>query len=135
MLNTLFCSANHFYPPTINFTWTKNEVEVTDGVINLRYSHNSDGTFHRISTLSFSPKEGDIYSCTVQHQASRQAVTRSWGKFSEKSVSFIRKVNKLLNSTLFKLRLQTRPTNQNTQKNMHHKTNRHQTNQRSCPQI
>ncbi|XP_041835026.1 H-2 class II histocompatibility antigen, A-Q alpha chain-like [Melanotaenia boesemani] len=78
VVNTLFCLANDFYPPTINFTWTKNDVEVTEGVLNLRYRHNSDGTFHRISTLSLIPREGDFYSCKVQHEASEQPLSITW---------------------------------------------------------
>lgn len=88
VLNTLFCLANHFYPPTLNFTWTKNNVEVTEGVSDLRYRHNSDGTFHKISTLSFTPREGDVYSCTVEHQASPQPLTKSWGKTSSISTLY-----------------------------------------------
>ncbi|KAL7407264.1 hypothetical protein ABVT39_005871 [Epinephelus coioides] len=78
VLNTLFCLANHFYPPTINFTWTKNGVEITEGVLDLRYLHNSDGTFHRISTLIFTPQEGDVYSCLVEHQTLHQPLSKSW---------------------------------------------------------
>ncbi|XP_075952470.1 H-2 class II histocompatibility antigen, A-U alpha chain-like [Anarhichas minor] len=78
VVNTLFCLADHFYPPSINFTWTKNGAKVTDGVSNLYYSHNSDGTFHRISTLSFTPREGDVYSCSVKHQASHRSLASSW---------------------------------------------------------
>ncbi|XP_054473234.1 H-2 class II histocompatibility antigen, A-Q alpha chain-like [Anoplopoma fimbria] len=78
VVNTLFCLADHFYPPSINFTWTKNGAKVTDGVSDLRYRHNSDGTFHRISTLSFTPRQGDVYSCSVEHQASYRPLPRSW---------------------------------------------------------
>ncbi|KAA8593259.1 rano class II histocompatibility antigen, B alpha chain [Etheostoma spectabile] len=78
VVNTLFCLANHFYPPSINFTWTKNGVEVTEGVSNLRYRHNSDGTFHRISSLSFTPREGDVHSCRVEHRALHRPLARSW---------------------------------------------------------
>ncbi|XP_078105680.1 rano class II histocompatibility antigen, B alpha chain-like isoform X1 [Sander vitreus] len=78
VVNTLFCLANHFYPPSINFTWTKNGVEVTEGVSNLRYRHNSDGTFHRISTLSFTPREGDVHSCSVEHPSLHRPLARSW---------------------------------------------------------
>ncbi|XP_035517721.1 H-2 class II histocompatibility antigen, A-U alpha chain-like [Morone saxatilis] len=85
VVNTLFCLANHFYPPTINFTWTKNGVEVTEGVSNLRYRHNSDGTFHRISTMSFVPREGDVYSCSVEHQASLRPLSSSWELNKRKS--------------------------------------------------
>ncbi|XP_026162496.1 H-2 class II histocompatibility antigen, A-Q alpha chain-like [Mastacembelus armatus] len=85
VLNTLFCLANHFYPPTINFTWLRNEVPVTEGVLNLRYRHNNDGTFHRISTLTFTPTEGDVYTCTVEHQALSQPLTKSWELRQRKS--------------------------------------------------
>ncbi|XP_024126125.1 RLA class II histocompatibility antigen, DP alpha-1 chain [Oryzias melastigma] len=78
VLNTLFCSANHFYPPTINFTWTKNGVEVTEGLLNLRFSHNKDGTFRRISTLSFTPQRGDVYSCRVSHEALERPLVMTW---------------------------------------------------------
>uniref|UniRef100_A0A3Q4HEZ0 Ig-like domain-containing protein n=1 Tax=Neolamprologus brichardi TaxID=32507 RepID=A0A3Q4HEZ0_NEOBR len=80
VMNTLFCVANHFYPPTINFTWTKNGVELTEGVANLRYRHNRDGTFHMISTLLFTPKPGDYYICTVEHQAAQVPISKSWGR-------------------------------------------------------
>ncbi|XP_038553762.1 H-2 class II histocompatibility antigen, A-Q alpha chain-like [Micropterus salmoides] len=85
VINTLFCLANHFHPPTINFTWSRNGVEITEGVSNLRYRHNSDGTFHRISTLSFTPGEEDVYSCSVEHQALQQPLTRSWVPMERKS--------------------------------------------------
>lgn len=79
-MNTLFCVANHFYPPTINFKWTKNGVELTEGVANLRYRHNRDGTFHMISTLLFTPKPGDYYICMVEHQAAQVPISKSWGR-------------------------------------------------------
>lgn len=80
VVNTLFCLANHFYPPTINFTWIKNGAQVTDGVSYLRYLQNSDGTFHRTSMLSFTPRVGDVYACSLEHQALQEPLIRSWGK-------------------------------------------------------
>lgn len=80
VLDTLFCSANHFYPPTINFTWTKNGAEVTEGLLNLRFSHNKDGTFRGISTLSFTPQRGDVYSCWVSHEALERPRIITWGE-------------------------------------------------------
>uniref|UniRef100_A0A8C2WK86 Ig-like domain-containing protein n=1 Tax=Cyclopterus lumpus TaxID=8103 RepID=A0A8C2WK86_CYCLU len=76
--NTLFCLADGFYPPSINFTWTKNGAEVPDGAEDLRYGHNSDGTFRRMSALSFTPRKGDVYSCSVQHRALKRTMARSW---------------------------------------------------------
>ncbi|XP_040058980.2 H-2 class II histocompatibility antigen, A-U alpha chain isoform X1 [Gasterosteus aculeatus] len=76
--NTLFCLADGFYPPSVNFTWTKNGARVTGGVWDLPYGHNRDGTFHRISTLSTTPREGDVYSCSVEHRAARRPLASSW---------------------------------------------------------
>uniref|UniRef100_A0A8C7ZD81 Ig-like domain-containing protein n=1 Tax=Oryzias sinensis TaxID=183150 RepID=A0A8C7ZD81_9TELE len=86
VLDTLFCSANHFYPPTINFTWTKNGAEVTEGLLNLRFSHNKDGTFRGISTLSFTPQRGDVYSCWVSHEALERPRIITWGEMSHGSL-------------------------------------------------
>ncbi|XP_069025825.1 H-2 class II histocompatibility antigen, E-U alpha chain-like isoform X4 [Embiotoca jacksoni] len=87
VVNTLYCRAAHFYPPTINFTWTVNGAEVTEGVSDLRYRHDRDGTFHKISTLRFTPREGDSYSCTVEHQAAPRPLTRSWELKEKKQIS------------------------------------------------
>lgn len=100
MINTLFCVANNFYPPTINFTWTRNKAEVTEGVENLRYIHNNDGTFHRISRLLFTPLEGDVYECSVQHQASEWPVTKSWGESRFCSVAPLDLISEMLSEFL-----------------------------------
>ncbi|XP_037346726.2 H-2 class II histocompatibility antigen, A-U alpha chain-like [Pungitius pungitius] len=76
--NTLFCLAHGFYPPSVNFTWTKNGARVTGGVWELPYGHSGDGTFNRLSTLSTTPREGDVYSCSVEHRAARRPLARSW---------------------------------------------------------
>ncbi|CAG5977500.1 unnamed protein product [Menidia menidia] len=78
VVNTLFCLASRFYPPAINFTWERNGVEVSEGASALRYRHNADGSFHRISTLEVTPQEGDVYSCRVDHEASGQPAVQSW---------------------------------------------------------
>ncbi|XP_008297763.1 H-2 class II histocompatibility antigen, A-U alpha chain-like [Stegastes partitus] len=76
--NSLVCFVNHFYPPSINVTWTKNNHPVTEGVSLSRYYPNSNQTFHQFSTLTFTPSEGDIYSCTVEHSALETPKTRFW---------------------------------------------------------
>lgn len=53
----------------------------------LPYGHNRDGTFHRISTLSTTPREGDVYSCSVEHRAARRPLASSWG---ERALAFQR---------------------------------------------
>ena len=77
--NTLICFVNHFYPPDIRVSWTKNGDPVSEGVSLSRYFLNKDQTFHQFSTLTFTPREGDIYSCTVEHLALDRPLTRIWG--------------------------------------------------------
>ncbi|KAL3980761.1 NADH dehydrogenase (ubiquinone) flavoprotein 1 [Sarotherodon galilaeus] len=76
--NSLICLVNHFYPPSINVTWTKNGHPVSTGVSLSRYFPNKDQTFHQLSTLTFTPSEGDFYSCTVEHSALETPQTRIW---------------------------------------------------------
>ncbi|XP_066515548.1 H-2 class II histocompatibility antigen, A-Q alpha chain-like [Hoplias malabaricus] len=76
--NTLICHITGFYPPHIQVSWTRNNMNVTDGVSLGSYYPNTDGTFNLISTLSFTPEEGDIYSCSVQHTALDRPLTRIW---------------------------------------------------------
>ncbi|KAM3613711.1 uncharacterized protein V6R79_004033 [Siganus canaliculatus] len=76
--NSLICFVNHFYPPGIKLSWTKNGYPVTVDVSLSRYYPNNDQTFHQFSTLTFIPTEGDIYSCTVEHLALDEPLTRIW---------------------------------------------------------
>ncbi|XP_070821936.1 H-2 class II histocompatibility antigen, A-U alpha chain-like [Chaetodon trifascialis] len=76
--NSLICFVNHFYPPDIRVSWTRNGLPVSEGVSLSRYYPNNDQTFHQLSTLAFTPREGDIYSCTVEHAALMSPTTRIW---------------------------------------------------------
>uniref|UniRef100_A0A8C6LY59 Immunoglobulin C1-set domain-containing protein n=1 Tax=Nothobranchius furzeri TaxID=105023 RepID=A0A8C6LY59_NOTFU len=38
----------------------------------------SDRSFHIFSSLNFVPKDGDIYSCTVEHEALEEPKNWSW---------------------------------------------------------
>ncbi|XP_056319239.1 H-2 class II histocompatibility antigen, A-Q alpha chain [Danio aesculapii] len=67
--NTLVCHATGFYPPSIRILWTKNNVNVTEGISLSQYRPRVDGTFNIFSTFRFIPAEGDIYSCRVIHEA------------------------------------------------------------------
>uniref|UniRef100_A0A672GTW9 Ig-like domain-containing protein n=1 Tax=Salarias fasciatus TaxID=181472 RepID=A0A672GTW9_SALFA len=62
--NTLVCFLNHFFPPSIKVSWTKNNQPVSEGVSLSRYYPNSD-----------------IYSCTVEHKALKSPKTRIWGDY------------------------------------------------------
>ncbi|XP_039537315.1 H-2 class II histocompatibility antigen, I-E alpha chain isoform X2 [Pimephales promelas] len=76
--NALICHVTGFFPPPVKVSWTKNNVNVTDGSTVSRYYPNKDGTLNVISRLSFIPEEGDIYSCSVEHKALQQPQTRTW---------------------------------------------------------
>lgn len=67
--NTLICHVTGFYPPSVSISWTKNNANVTEGISLSQYRPRNDGTFNIFSTLKFTPAEGDIYSCTVNHIA------------------------------------------------------------------
>ena len=77
--NILICFVNHFYPPDIRVSWTKNGHPVSEGLSLSRYFLNKDQTFHQFSTLTFTPREEDVYSCTVEHLALARPLTRIWG--------------------------------------------------------
>uniref|UniRef100_A0A1A8EVD6 Ig-like domain-containing protein n=1 Tax=Nothobranchius korthausae TaxID=1143690 RepID=A0A1A8EVD6_9TELE len=76
--NALLCETSGFFPAPVNVSWTKNGRKVTEGTsINVPYP-NKDGSFTQISRLVFIPKLGDIYSCTVEHVAQEEPLTRTW---------------------------------------------------------
>ncbi|CAM4714866.1 unnamed protein product [Leuciscus chuanchicus] len=77
--NTLICHVTGFFPPPVNVSWTKNNQIVTEGMSLSQYRLKNDGTFNIFSTLKFTPEEGDIYSCTVNHKSiPGQPKTKTW---------------------------------------------------------
>ncbi|XP_061101898.1 H-2 class II histocompatibility antigen, A-U alpha chain-like [Conger conger] len=76
--NILICFVNNFYPAPVKVKWTKNNAEVKDGVTLSRYYPNPDFTFQQFSTLSITPEEGDVYSCTVEHKGLQYPLTKIW---------------------------------------------------------
>lgn len=81
--NTLICFINHFYPPTVNIKWTKNDIQVSVENPFIKSLSNPDGTFYVFSNLNFVPEEGDIYGCTVEHEALEEPQTKFWGEKKE----------------------------------------------------
>ncbi|XP_056319320.1 RLA class II histocompatibility antigen, DP alpha-1 chain [Danio aesculapii] len=76
--NTLICHVTGFFPPPVKVSWTKNNVNVTDGSTTSRYYPNNDRNLNVFSQLSFIPEVGDIFSCSVEHKALQQPQTRIW---------------------------------------------------------
>ncbi|XP_031734490.1 HLA class II histocompatibility antigen, DP alpha 1 chain-like [Anarrhichthys ocellatus] len=74
--NSLICHVTGFYPAPVEFSWTKNEENVTEGSSTNVPFVNKDGTFNQFSTLEFTPQLGDIYGCTVKHLALDQPQTK-----------------------------------------------------------
>lgn len=83
--NTLICFINHFFPPSINIKWTKNDVEVTMEDPFIKTLSNPDGTAYVLSYFNFVPEKGDIYSCTVEHELLDEPQTKFWGENKEAS--------------------------------------------------
>ncbi|XP_016520752.1 mamu class II histocompatibility antigen, DR alpha chain-like isoform X1 [Poecilia formosa] len=76
--NILVCHVSGFYPAPVNVSWTRNGQKVTEGTsINIPFP-NEDFTFTQISRLQFVPQLGDIYSCSVEHPALKEPLTRIW---------------------------------------------------------
>ncbi|KAM4612315.1 H-2 class II histocompatibility antigen, A-U alpha chain-like [Polymixia lowei] len=76
--NFLICHVTGFYPAPVKVWWTRNNQNVTEGTsLNTPYP-NKDGTFNQFSRLKFTPENGDIYSCSVEHRALSEPLTRVW---------------------------------------------------------
>ncbi|MCJ8735438.1 hypothetical protein PDJAM_G00246900 [Pangasius djambal] len=76
--NTLICHSARFFPPPVRVRWTKNNVDVTDKSTLSRYYPNEDNTYNQFSHLTFTPQEGDVYTCTVEHKALQTPDTKTW---------------------------------------------------------
>ncbi|MCI4381275.1 hypothetical protein PGIGA_G00250110 [Pangasianodon gigas] len=76
--NTLICHSARFFPPPVRVRWTKNNVDVTDKSTLSQYYPNEDQTFNQFSHLPFTPQEGDVYTCTVEHKALQTPDTKTW---------------------------------------------------------
>uniref|UniRef100_A0A667WUQ9 Ig-like domain-containing protein n=1 Tax=Myripristis murdjan TaxID=586833 RepID=A0A667WUQ9_9TELE len=79
--NTLICWVSDFHPTPVSITWSRNGQTVGQGdVSQTQYYSNKDFSFRIFSYLSFTPQEGDIYSCTVEHISLFEPLTRFWGE-------------------------------------------------------
>uniref|UniRef100_A0A3Q0SXN6 Ig-like domain-containing protein n=1 Tax=Amphilophus citrinellus TaxID=61819 RepID=A0A3Q0SXN6_AMPCI len=80
MFTTLYCHIRHFYPPSINVTWTRNGVQVTEGTSLSNLYPQTDGTFSLLAGFSFRPQSGDVLNCNVQHRALSSPLITTWSK-------------------------------------------------------
>uniref|UniRef100_A0A6Q2XPJ1 Ig-like domain-containing protein n=1 Tax=Esox lucius TaxID=8010 RepID=A0A6Q2XPJ1_ESOLU len=78
MENTLICNVIGFHPSPVRVKWTRNNQIVTEGVRMSTPYPNQDFSHNQFSSLTFTPEEGDIYSCTVEHQGLSEPLTRIW---------------------------------------------------------
>lgn len=77
--NTLICLVDDLHPPMVNITWTRNGQLVDLSMVSqTQYYSNSDFSFRKFSYLDFTPQEGDIYSCSVDHISLKMPLTRFW---------------------------------------------------------
>ncbi|XP_077080479.1 H-2 class II histocompatibility antigen, E-U alpha chain-like [Siphateles boraxobius] len=75
--NILICHVTGFFPPPVRVSWTKNNEVFKEDSLS-QYRPNDDGTYNIFSSLKFTPVEGDIYSCTVNHTSLDQPQTKTW---------------------------------------------------------
>ncbi|XP_060787141.1 H-2 class II histocompatibility antigen, A-U alpha chain-like [Neoarius graeffei] len=76
--NMLICHSARFFPPPVTVRWTKNSVDVMEQSTLSRYYPNKDKTYNQFSHLPFTPQEGDVYTCTVEHEALETPDTKTW---------------------------------------------------------
>ncbi|KAK3565882.1 hypothetical protein QTP86_019642 [Hemibagrus guttatus] len=76
--NTLICHSAGFFPPPVRIRWTRNGADVTDKSSLSQFYPNKDNTYNQFSHLHFTPQEGDVYTCTVEHKALDTPDTRTW---------------------------------------------------------
>lgn len=77
---TLYCYIRHFYPPHVDVMWTKNGVQVTEGVALNNLLPETDGTFSQLASLAIRPQRGDVLGCRVQHEALSRPANTTWGE-------------------------------------------------------
>uniref|UniRef100_A0A3B4ZV80 Ig-like domain-containing protein n=1 Tax=Stegastes partitus TaxID=144197 RepID=A0A3B4ZV80_9TELE len=76
--NTLFCYISHFYPPSVDVTWTRNGIVVTEGLTLNNLIPETDGTFSQLVGLSVRPQPEDVLQCSVKHRALSRAAVGTW---------------------------------------------------------
>uniref|UniRef100_A0A8I5TI18 Ig-like domain-containing protein n=1 Tax=Pongo abelii TaxID=9601 RepID=A0A8I5TI18_PONAB len=76
--NLLVCHVTDFYPGSIQVRWFLNGQEETAGVVSTNLIRNGDWTFQILVMLEITPKQGDVYTCQVEHPSLDSPVTVEW---------------------------------------------------------
>ncbi|XP_078497715.1 mamu class II histocompatibility antigen, DR alpha chain-like [Lissotriton helveticus] len=76
--NVLICFMNKFFPPVIKATWLKNGERMFEGVGETDFYPNDDFSFRKFLYLTFIPREGDEYACSVDHWGQQGTVNKLW---------------------------------------------------------
>ncbi|XP_063316904.1 beta-2-microglobulin-like [Pelmatolapia mariae] len=72
--NVLICHVSNFHPPDITITLLKDGVEIPDAK-QTDLVFNQDWHFHLTKHVTFTPKDGEKYTCKVTHGT----VTKDYG--------------------------------------------------------
>uniref|UniRef100_A0A8C9URF9 Ig-like domain-containing protein n=1 Tax=Spermophilus dauricus TaxID=99837 RepID=A0A8C9URF9_SPEDA len=76
----LVCHVTDFYPGNIEVRWFLNGQEETAGIVATDLIHNGDWTFQIMVMLEMTPKQGDVYTCHVEHPSLNSPVTVEWSE-------------------------------------------------------
>ncbi|XP_032870120.1 H-2 class II histocompatibility antigen, A-R alpha chain-like [Amblyraja radiata] len=76
--NTLICFISGFYPPALEVTLQKNGKPIGGEVNSSHLSFSEDWWFYKLQYIHIQPTEGDIYSCKVVHNISKEEKVTYW---------------------------------------------------------
>ncbi|XP_072884086.1 beta-2-microglobulin-like [Hemitrygon akajei] len=77
-VNTLTCFVSGFFPPAIIVTLQKNKKPASGKVNSSHLSYGKDWRFQVLHNTYIQPADGDIYSCRVLHNISKEEKVIYW---------------------------------------------------------
>ncbi|XP_053329207.1 class I histocompatibility antigen, F10 alpha chain-like isoform X3 [Spea bombifrons] len=73
----LHCQVYGFYPRDVDVNWKRNEIDIPSDEAK-QVLPNTDGTYQIRVTVEVTPKEGDSYSCHVDHGSLAEPLIVMW---------------------------------------------------------
>ncbi|XP_053330084.1 H-2 class I histocompatibility antigen, Q9 alpha chain-like [Spea bombifrons] len=73
----LHCQVYGFYPREVDVNWKRNEIDIPSDEAK-QVLPNTDGTYQIRVTVEVTPKEGDSYSCHVDHGSLAEPLIVMW---------------------------------------------------------